>query len=125
MAFAIGAGLGGISGALYAPLVQYIDPSPFSLLLSLNLLLMVVVGGSGYFFGPFLGAIVAVLLPEWLRFTEGFYLMGYAVLVIVLMVFCPSGLLGLVDRLFKSASNSAAATTAAPPGAAAQGEGAR
>ena len=125
MAFAIGAGLGGISGALYAPLVQYIDPSPFSLLLSLNLLLMVVVGGSGYFFGPFLGAIVAVLLPEWLRFTEGFYLMGYAVLVIVLMVFCPSGLLGLVDRFFKSASSSAAATTAAPPGAAAQGEGVR
>ena len=32
---------------------------------------MVVVGGSGYFLGPFLGAIVAVLLPEWLRFTEG------------------------------------------------------
>jgi branched-chain amino acid transport system permease protein len=47
MAFAIGAGLGGISGALYAPLVQYIDPSPFSLFLSLNLLLMVVVGGPG------------------------------------------------------------------------------
>ncbi len=82
MAFALGAGLGGISGALYAPLVQFIDPTPFALGLSLNLLLMVVVGGSGYFFGPFLGAIVAVLLPEWLRFTEGFYLMGYAVLVI-------------------------------------------
>jgi branched-chain amino acid transport system permease protein len=103
MAFALGAGLGGISGALYAPLVQFVDPTPFSLTLSLNLLLMVVVGGSGYFFGPFLGAIVAVLLPEWLRFTQGFYLMGYAVLVIVLMVFCPAGLLGLVDRLFKPA----------------------
>jgi branched-chain amino acid transport system permease protein len=101
MAFALGAGLGGISGALYAPLVQYIDPSPFALGLSLNLLLMVVVGGSGYFFGPFLGAMVAVLLPEWLRFTEGYYLMAYAVLVIVLMVFCPAGMLGLVDRVFK------------------------
>ena len=78
MAFAIGAGLGGISGALYAPLVQFIDPTPFALGLSLNLLLMVVVGGSGYFFGPFLGAIVAVLLPEWLRFTEGLLSMGYA-----------------------------------------------
>jgi branched-chain amino acid transport system permease protein len=99
MAFALGAGLGGISGALYAPLVQFIDPTPFALGLSLNLLLMVVVGGSGYFFGPFLGALVAVLLPEWLRFTEGFYLMAYAVLVIVLMVFCPAGLLGLADRL--------------------------
>jgi branched-chain amino acid transport system permease protein len=49
MAFALGSGLGGISGVLYAPLVQYIDPTPFSLLLSLNLLLMVIVGGSGYF----------------------------------------------------------------------------
>jgi branched-chain amino acid transport system permease protein len=101
MAFALGAGLGGISGALYAPLVQYIDPSPFALGLSLNLLLMVVVGGSGYFLGPFLGAVVAVLLPEWLRFTEGYYLMAYAVLVIALMVICPAGLLGLAERLLK------------------------
>lgn len=100
MAFAIGAGLGGISGALYAPLVQFIDPTPFALTLSLNLLLMVVVGGSGYFFGPFIGAVVAVLLPEWLRFTQGFYLMIYAILVIALMVYCPTGLLGLLDRIF-------------------------
>ena len=113
MAFAIGAGLGGISGALYAPLVQYVDPTPFALGLSLNLLLMVVVGGSGYFFGPFLGAMVAVLLPEWLRFTEGFYLMGYALLVMLLMVFCPTGLLGLADRLFKPAAKTVAETAAA------------
>ena len=103
MAFAIGAGLGGISGALYAPLVQYIDPTPFSLILSLNLLLMVVMGGAGYFLGPFLGAVVAVLLPEWLRFTDG-YLIVYALLVIVLMVFCPAGLIGLVERLFAPAT---------------------
>src|SRR5215204_7126131 len=62
MAFALGAGLGGIAGALYAPLVQYVDPTPFSLILSFNLLLMVVIGGAGYFFGPFLGAVVGVLL---------------------------------------------------------------
>jgi len=106
MAFALGASLGGISGAIYAPLVQYIDPSPFALGLSLNLLLMVVVGGSGRFFGPFLGAMVAVLLPEWLRFlpdwlrfVEQYYLMEYAILVVLLMVICPSGLLGLADRL--------------------------
>jgi len=127
MAFAIGAGLGGISGALYAPLVQFVDPTPFALGLSLNLLLMVVVGGPGYFFGPFLGALVAVLLPEWMRFTEGYYLMGYAVLVMVLMVFCPTGLLGLLDRMFKSARKTA--TTETPPGvvtaAATPGDGAR
>src|SRR5436189_2775272 len=82
MAFAIGSSLGGLAGALYAPLVQFIEPGSFALNLSFNLLLMVIVGGSGYFFGPFVGALVAVLLPEWMRFTEGYYLMGYAVLVI-------------------------------------------
>ena len=107
IAFALGAGLGGISGALYAPLVQFIDPTPFALGLSLNLLLMVVLGGSGYFFGPFLGAIVAVLLPEWMRFTQGYYLMGYALLVMLLMAICPAGLLGLADRLFKSSPRKA------------------
>jgi branched-chain amino acid transport system permease protein len=112
MAFALGAGLGGISGALYAPLVQYIDPSPFALGLSLNLLLMVVVGGSGYFFGPYLGAIVAVLLPEWLRFTEGYYLMAYAVLVIALMAISPTGLLGLVERFTKPKSSAVAGGSA-------------
>jgi branched-chain amino acid transport system permease protein len=98
LAFAIGSGLGGLSGCLYAPLVQYIDPTPFTLSLSLNLLLMVVIGGGGYFWGPFLGAIVALLLPEWLRFAEGLYLIFYALAVMVLLAFSPAGLLGLVDR---------------------------
>lgn len=98
MAFAIGSALGGVAGALYAPLVQFVDPSLFILDLSLGLLLMVIVGGSGYFFGPYIGALVAVLLPEWLRFSEGLYLMIYAMLVMVLMVFCPSGLIGLFQR---------------------------
>ena len=47
MAFAIGSSLGGLSGALYAPLVQFIEPNSFTLGLSFNLLLMVIVGGSG------------------------------------------------------------------------------
>jgi len=104
MAFAIGAGLGGLSGALYAPLVQFIEPGSFALGLSFNLLLMVIVGGSGYFFGPFVGALVAVLLPEWMRVAEGYYLIVYAVAVMVMMAFCPSGLLGLLERLRNAAS---------------------
>ena len=99
MAFALGSALGGIAGTLYAPLVQYIDPTPFALDLSLKLLLMVIVGGSGYFWGPFLGALISVLLPEWLRFTGGMYLISYATLVMILMAFCPTGLLGLAERL--------------------------
>jgi len=98
MAFAIGSALGGVAGVLYAPLVQFIEPTAFNLNLSLNLLLMVMVGGAGHFLGPFLGAAVSVLLPEWLRFSEGLYLILYGAAVMLLMAFCPSGLLGLAER---------------------------
>lgn len=103
MAFAIGSSLGGLSGALYAPLVQFIEPNSFALALSFNLLLMVIVGGSGYFFGPFVGALIAVLLPEWLRVTQGYYLIVYAASIMVMMALCPSGLLGLAERALKAA----------------------
>ena len=103
LAFAIGSAFGGFAGALQAPLVQFIEPGSFALVHSLKLLLMVVVGGSGFFFGPMLGAAVVILLPEVLRFTEGYYLIIYALLVIVLMVYSPNGLIGLgqkaIDRI--------------------------
>ena len=99
LAFAIGTAYGGFSGALYAPLVEFIDPSPFALSASFLLLLMVVVGGSGYFLGPFLGALVAVALPEYLRFTGGIYLLVFAAAVLVLLIICPQGLIGLAERL--------------------------
>jgi branched-chain amino acid transport system permease protein len=99
LAFALGAAYGGFSGALYAPLVEFIDPGPFALSASFMLLLMVVVGGSGYFLGPFLGALVAVALPEYLRFTGGLYLLVFAAAVLVLLIVCPQGLIGLGERL--------------------------
>ena len=99
IAFAIGSAYGGLAGALVSPLVQFIEPGSFALVHSLRILLMVVVGGSGFFFGPLLGAAVVILLPEVLRFTEGYYLMIYAALVIVLMAFCPSGLMGVWGQL--------------------------
>jgi branched-chain amino acid transport system permease protein len=109
MAFAIGSTIGGLAGGLYAPLVQFIEPNSFSLNMSFNLLLMVIVGGSGRFFGPFVGALIAVLLPEWMRIAEGYYLIIYAMLVMVLMVFCPSGVIGLFEKLSKPKKPPAAA----------------
>ena len=70
LAFAIGSAYGGLAGALISPLVQYIEPASFAFTQSLRVLLMVVVGGSGFFFGPVLGAAVVILLPEFLRFTR-------------------------------------------------------
>lgn len=108
MAFAIGSALGGVAGALYAPLTQYIDPVPFNLSLSLDLLMMVIVGGAGFYFGPFLGAMIAVLLPEWLRFTEGYYLMLYAIAVMGLLIWSPTGILGILDRAMAARRTKAA-----------------
>ncbi|MEP9396762.1 branched-chain amino acid ABC transporter permease [Mesorhizobium sp. KR2-14] len=99
LAFAIGSTYGGLAGALVTPLVQFIEPGSFGVGHSLRILLMVVVGGSGYFFGPFVGAGVVILLPEFLRFTEGYYLIIYSALVIVMLVFVPSGLLGVGAKL--------------------------
>ena len=118
MAFAIGSSLGGFAGAIYAPLVEFVDPTPFTLALSLNILMMVIVGGAGFFFGPFLGAAIAVLLPEWLRFAEGWYLVIYAAAVMALLVYSPLGLLGIADRWtskWKARAARGEGDAAAPP----------
>lgn len=99
LAFALGSAYGGMAGSLYAPLVEFIDPSPFALGPSLLFMLMVVVGGAGTFAGPFVGAAIAVLLPEWLRAWESWYLLIYAFLVMVLMAVFPGGIVGLAERL--------------------------
>lgn len=101
LAFAIGTAYGGFAGALYAPLVEFIDPGPFALSASFLYLLMVIAGGAGYFLGPFLGALIAVALPEYLRFTGGYYLLGFAAFVLLLLVICPQGLLGLIERVWR------------------------
>ena len=121
LAFAIGAAYAGIAGALFASLVQFIEPTPFSLSVSFMMYLMVVVGGSGYFFGPLLGALVGVLLPEWLRFAQGWYLVAFGIAVALLMLWLPDGLLSLGDRLVARRRASVAAAAArtsstTPPG---------
>ena len=112
-AFAIGSALGGLAGALYAPLVGLVEPPAFTLTLSLNLLMMVIVGGSGYFLGPFLGVLVAVLLPEWLRVLDNYYLILYALLVIGLLIYSPTGLIGIVDRFLVNRRTRAASAARA------------
>jgi branched-chain amino acid transport system permease protein len=99
LSFAIGAAYAGIAGGLFASLVEFIEPAPFTIGASIMMYLMVVVGGPGYFLGPVLGAAVGVLLPEWLRFAQGWYLFVFGVMVIVMMVVLPDGLLSIPDRL--------------------------
>jgi len=99
LSFAIGAVYAGVAGALFASLVQFIEPAPFTVAASIMMYLMVVVGGPGYFFGPLLGSAVGVLLPEWLRFAQAWYLFVFGASVIVLMLWLPDGLLSIPDRI--------------------------
>ena len=97
-AFAIGAACAGIAGVFFAALVQFVEPAPFHFSVSLLMLLAVIVGGSGKFFGPLLGTIVIVLLPEWLRFMQNWYLAVFGFAVVALMIWLPGGLLSIPER---------------------------
>ncbi|HEX7441629.1 MAG TPA: branched-chain amino acid ABC transporter permease [Caldimonas sp.] len=121
LAFAIGAVYAGVAGALFASLVQFIEPAPFAVGTSFMMYLMVVVGGPGYFFGPVLGSAVGVLLPEWLRFAQAWYLFAFGGAVVLLMLWLPDGLLSIPDRmrarrLARAAAAARAASAAAPGG---------
>lgn len=99
LSFAIGAVYAGVAGGLYASQVQFIDPALFTVGASIMMYLMVVVGGPGYFLGPVLGSAVGVVLPEWLRFAQAWYLFVFGAAVVGLMIWLPDGLLSIPDRL--------------------------
>jgi len=116
MAFAIGAAYAGIGGALFAPLLGYIDPGAYTLDRSIQFLMMVVMGGLGRFAGPFIGAILVTVLPEVLRASEGLYLVIYALAVILMMLFMPKGLVGIWDWAVGRPDAGAQPPVPAPPG---------
>ncbi len=122
LSFAIGAAYAGVAGGLLASLIGFIDPALFTVGESIMMYLMVVVGGPGYFLGPLLGSAVGVLLPEWLRFAQAWYLFVFGSSVIVLMLWLPDGLLSIPDRikarrLSREASAARAASAKAAPAA--------
>jgi len=99
--FVIGAFFAGIAGSLYAHYITFIDPSSFTSMESIAVLLMVVFGGMGNLKGSFIGALVLVILPELLRFlgmpssvAAPLRQMIYGLLLIVLMLKRPQGIIG-------------------------------
>ena len=99
--FVVGAFFAGIAGSLYAHYITFIDPSSFTVMESIAILLMVVFGGMGSLAGSFVGAAVLVILPELLRFVgmpssvaAPLRQMIYGLLLIVLMLKRPQGILG-------------------------------
>jgi branched-chain amino acid transport system permease protein len=102
LAFAIGAACAGIAGVFFAALVQYVEPAPFHFSVSLMMLLAIIVGGAGRFFGPVIGTVVIVLLPEWLRFMQDWYLAVFGFAVVALMIWLPGGILSIPERFARA-----------------------
>lgn len=93
LAFATGAGFGGLSGAIFASKLSTVYPHSFVLLVSINVLALIIVGGMGSLPGVIVGALLLVGMPELLREFSEFRLLIYGALLIVMMINKPEGFL--------------------------------
>ncbi len=99
--FFIGCAFAGLGGSLYTHLTRYISPDSFSLEMSFFFSLVVIVGGMGSFWGPFVGAIGMLLLPETLHAFQEYKVLVYGILLLFCIVLLPKGLVSLPDRIRK------------------------
>ena len=97
MAFSVSAALAGVAGCLYGGLQGSLFPSAFGFMDSINILVMVVLGGMGSMIGSVLAASVLTALPAMLQFLASYRMVIYSVLLILVMIFKPSGLMGTYD----------------------------
>jgi branched-chain amino acid transport system permease protein len=100
-AFAVSAALAASAGSLYAHYVTYVDPTSFTVMESILIISMVIIGGAGSLWGPLVGAFVLVTLPEALRFiglpsgvAANVRQIIYGSLLVIMMMFRPRGLVG-------------------------------
>ncbi len=91
-AFAMGAGVGGLAGALFASYQTSITPDSFNLVLSILFLAAVVLGGAGNVPGVVIGAVLVAYLPERFRFLDESRVFWYGVAFVVMMIFRPQGI---------------------------------
>lgn len=93
VAFALGAALAGVAGALYGHYMLFVAPDHFGILISITVVLYVILGGVNNLWGPALGAILMTLVPELVRFVADWRTAIFSLLIIVLLLVRPDGLL--------------------------------
>ena len=109
LAFTVSAFFAGVAGALYAGYTGILTPGNFTFMTSVNILVMVVLGGLGSMAGSIIAAAILTALPLALQSFSKYRMVIYALLLIVVMIFKPSGLLGRYDfsltRILEKAIN--------------------
>ena len=97
MAFTLSAFFAGVAGCLYAGYLGSLQPTTFGFMKSIEILVMVVLGGMGSMFGSVLSAITLTALPEALRAFEDYRMVAYSLVLVLVMIFKPTGLMGQYD----------------------------
>ncbi|MGI6538804.1 MAG: branched-chain amino acid ABC transporter permease [Caldicoprobacterales bacterium] len=101
MSFTMGAFFAGIAGGLYAAYFYYIDPGTFDFLKSIDVLVIVVLGGLGSISGSILAAILLALISVVLQDISELQMIVYSLILIIIMIFRPQGLMGSKELSFK------------------------
>ena len=97
MAFTLSAFFAGVAGCLYAGYLGSLYPNTFGFMKSIEILVMVVLGGMGSMLGSILSATVLTVLPELLRAFADYRMVAYSLVLIIVMIFKPTGLMGTYD----------------------------
>ena len=98
-AFVVGSALAGLAGALLAATNVFISIDSFSVSVSLQVLIMVVLGGAGGVLGPIIGAAVVTELPEQLRSYAKWSGVVYGVAILIIFIALPEGVMGIWNRI--------------------------
>jgi branched-chain amino acid transport system permease protein len=98
LAFTLGASFAGIGGAIFAARQGSIFPENFSLMVSINVLCLIIIGGMGSIPGVILGAFVLIGLPEVLREVEQYRMLAFGGLLVAMMIFRPTGFIPAARR---------------------------
>ena len=97
MAFVMSAFFAGMAGSLYAGYLGILSPQNFGFMKSIEILVMVVLGGMGSMIGSVIAAVTLTALPELLRAFSEYRMVIYSLLLVVVMIFKPTGLMGSYD----------------------------
>jgi len=99
-AFALGAAWAGMVGVVFAAKTTFINPASFTFLESAIILSIVVLGGMGSIVGVICGALLLILLPEYLRAFSDYRMLLFGAIMVVMMVFRPEGIISRVRRSY-------------------------
>lgn len=92
-AFAMGATWAGMGGVIFAAKTTFINPASFTLWESITILCIVVLGGMGSIIGVIFGALILILLPEYLRAFSEYRLLIFGAVLVIVMIFRPGGMI--------------------------------